>query len=59
MRIVSADGPARYEICQTCEHFRPLLKQCKVCGCFMPAKVLLDPAKCPENKWDGIKKKDI
>ena len=41
----------RYKICESCEHFRASIKQCKKCGCFMPLKVNVPGAKCPVNKW--------
>jgi len=41
----------RFKICESCEHFRASIKQCKKCGCFMPLKVNLPGAKCPIDKW--------
>ena len=49
----------RYDICagfngkQTCPKFRKGTKQCKVYGCYIPAKVrAMDKKnKCPLNKW--------
>ena len=41
----------RMDICSSCEHFA-ITKQCKLCGCFMPAKTLLSNAACPIGKWD-------
>jgi len=41
----------RYNICKVCEHFRPLLKQCKLCSCFMPVKTRITEMTCPINKW--------
>lgn len=45
----------RLEICEQCDHFFKLTKQCKLCLCIMPAKTLLADAECPEHKW-GITK---
>lgn len=44
----------RYNVCASCDQFNLVLKSCKQCGCFMPAKVLLKNAKCPLNKWDEV-----
>lgn len=41
----------KFKICESCEHFRESIKQCKKCGCFMPLKVNVPGAKCPVNKW--------
>lgn len=40
----------RYDICQACPHFQATLT-CGKCGCFMPAKVKLAQAECPDNRW--------
>jgi hypothetical protein len=40
----------RFSACEKC----PFLTQrasCLKCGCFMPLKVQLTNAKCPEGKW--------
>jgi len=39
--------------CIECEHFKPKTKQCSLCGCFMPAKVLIKGMHSPDNppKW--------
>lgn len=44
----------RYEVCRTC----PLLTPTGLCdrrrggcGCYMPVKVRLSGAKCPQGKW--------
>lgn len=41
----------RMEICKRCPMFDATLKRCKDCGCFMPAKVQLPDAKCPQGRW--------
>lgn len=41
----------RYSICKTCDEFRSSIKQCKICGCFMPLKVRLAFEECPIGKW--------
>ena len=40
----------RYTICQSCPDFQATLT-CRLCGCFMPAKVKLEQATCPAGKW--------
>lgn len=55
MNLLAAD---RYEICKGCENFNETFKSCKLCGCFMPAKVLLKSSKCPDNKWGEDKGED-
>jgi hypothetical protein len=39
----------RMDICNGCEFLK--FKFCKECGCFMPAKTLLQESKCPIGKW--------
>ena len=41
----------RFEICKTCEWFRPKTETCKKCGCFMKLKTKLKDANCPMKKW--------
>lgn len=41
----------RYSICKSCPELIKLTKQCKKCGCFMPAKTKLQLATCPLSKW--------
>lgn len=41
----------RMSICNSCEYFFKPTKQCKKCGCFMPAKTMLEKSKCPIEKW--------
>jgi hypothetical protein len=41
----------KLELCRQCEHFRSSTQQCKLCGCFMPLKVLM-PLACPAEKWE-------
>jgi hypothetical protein len=50
----------RYDICKSCSHFNSFWKTCNSCKCFMPIKVLIPSAKCPEGQWeiiDGIDQK--
>jgi len=50
----------RYDICKNCSQFNKFWKTCNVCKCFMPIKVLIPSAECPEGQWekiDGVKQK--
>lgn len=40
----------RFATCVGCPELLPT-RQCKKCGCFMPAKVKLTHATCPLGKW--------
>ena len=51
MNQIAAD---RYDTCRDCEHFNSVIKNCKKCGCFMPAKVLLKWSECPVGKWGKV-----
>lgn len=39
------------DVCKICPEFKPSTGQCKQCGCFMRAKVLLPMQACPIGKW--------
>lgn len=41
----------RLEVCKRCPAFDAKMKRCRDCGCFMPAKVQLRNAKCPQGRW--------
>ncbi len=41
----------RIETCKSCEELRPIINQCKVCGCFVYAKTAIENAECPLGKW--------
>lgn len=41
----------RLEVCKRCPAFDAKLQRCRDCGCFMPAKVQLDKATCPQARW--------
>lgn len=48
--LASAEkAAARLEICQGCEFFKQ--DRCLKCGCFMNAKIHVESAACPMNKW--------
>lgn len=40
----------KLQICRSCDKFIHATQMCKVCGCFMPLKVVM-PFPCPEKKW--------
>ena len=44
---------ARYKTCKACEHFNKIMKSCRICSCFMPAKTLIKGAYCPATppRW--------
>ena len=46
----------RMDICRSCEHFNNIVKTCKLCGCFMPAKTNFKEQRCPDNppRWTEI-----
>jgi hypothetical protein len=41
----------RLAMCETCAEFRPTVKVCKKCGCFMPAKASFAKVYCPVGRW--------
>ena len=41
----------RLSVCEKCDKYIGLAKICGVCKCFMPFKVRLKKAQCPEGKW--------
>jgi uncharacterized paraquat-inducible protein A len=48
---VEEEAKRRMEICISCEQFRKHSKRCRVCGCYMPAKVRSTKSTCPAKKW--------
>lgn len=40
----------RMAVCVRCPLFTAM-KTCNACGCFMPAKVQIDAATCPQKRW--------
>lgn len=50
---VSADGLAveRVKLCETCEDFALVSRQCKLCWCFIDLKTKILEAECPKGKW--------
>jgi hypothetical protein len=41
----------RLSTCKNCEEFVKITSQCKLCGCFLPAKTKLKNSSCPIKKW--------
>lgn len=41
----------RLQICESCDQYIQLTKQCKKCLCFMPLKVRFRIFHCPLKKW--------
>jgi hypothetical protein len=48
--VSAEESDRRYSICEECPQLM-VSKQCKSCGCFMPAKTKMLHATCPLNKW--------
>ncbi len=43
----------RLNICKSCENLRAN-DTCKLCNCFMPAKVWISASSCPDKKWTSF-----
>lgn len=41
----------RIKVCEDCEAFGKMLRQCAVCHCIMDLKTKILSAKCPLDKW--------
>lgn len=41
----------RLQKCNTCKYYEKKQKRCKLCGCFMEAKVKFASSSCPDDKW--------
>ena len=41
----------RMSICNECDNFNTIMKTCKQCGCYMPAKATFANSECPDEKW--------
>lgn len=50
-RASEEEAESRMNICLECPELIGLTKQCKQCGCIMPAKTKLLKAVCPIGKW--------
>lgn len=47
---VEATAKMRLKLCLECDKITKK-NTCKICGCFIPAKVRSEKSSCPENKW--------
>ncbi len=56
MNILPEYAAERLKICGSCDDYNSTIKTCKVCGCLMPAKVLIKQGKCPVDKWTKLDK---
>jgi hypothetical protein len=41
----------RAEYCANCDKLNQNFNTCKICGCYIPAKIRSTKSKCPLNKW--------
>jgi hypothetical protein len=41
----------RAQICVKCSDLNTTKNTCKICGCYIPAKVRSERSKCPKKKW--------
>ena len=41
----------RLAVCKTCPEYIELTRQCRECGCFLPAKAAVSSMDCPLDKW--------
>lgn len=48
-----ASAKARARMCDSCEH-KTKMRQCSLCGCFLPLKVKYKDATCPIGKWENL-----
>lgn len=42
---------SRLDICKACDKYNKSASMCKVCKCYIPWKIPLPAAVCPEGKW--------
>lgn len=50
-RVSDEIAEERMGICNNCPELLKITKQCKQCGCVMPAKTKLLEATCPLGNW--------
>ena len=51
MLIEKQEAKTRHNICKSCEKYRKITDQCKMCGCIMTLKTKLEKSTCPLGKW--------
>lgn len=44
----------RLSICESCDRYKSLTRQCKECGCFMILKTQIKASSCPLGKWGKL-----
>lgn len=45
------EGELRFSICSSCDQLNKESHKCGLCGCYMPAKVLVMNERCPQLLW--------
>ena len=53
-KLDKAKQKERLDICTDCEHRIEITNICGKCLCYLPWKVELAPASCPDNRWTNI-----
>lgn len=48
---IEALAKDRARICVNCPQLKQNVNACKICGCYIPAKVRSIKSKCPLKKW--------
>lgn len=51
VHVTEKTSEIRMSHCRVCEHYFSMTKMCMLCSCFMPLKVHLKEAKCPDKRW--------
>ena len=46
----------RLEICKACDNLVTPVNICKICGCFILAKIALAGSYCPQQRWMPVEK---
>lgn len=49
--VSDEQAKARMDICRECPYMQDIMRVCKRCGCFLPAKVKFAMSSCPVSKW--------
>ena len=45
----------RAQICYKCSNLNKVTKFCKLCGCFIPAKITVKKEGCPVGLWTKVR----
>ena len=57
IKVVEGNFPAaeltaeRLKVCESCDKFRRLSRQCSLCNCFMDLKTRFVASECPIGYW--------